>query len=222
MMDIRETFPSLGPLLEEREDIFSSLDQPDMDSLPAYSDAIRFFLLAAYGGVYVDADVLIMRSFQPLLSRDFWYRWSIEPYCNTAVLHMKKGSPNAYKFLAHVLAQESSMDEITYLFHPARVSDINILIQGTMEMLPSAYFDPSWAMSDLYSPALQWSALTYGMGDYTSFFEDPRPFVKTIQSPQEFFFVSFAYHWHNQWTSEFQEHSIAAVFARHYEAMAAE
>jgi hypothetical protein len=134
---------------------------------------------------------------------------------------MKKGSPNAFKFLAHVLEKASSMDLMTHLFHPMHVSRINLLIKGTMEMLPSAYFDPSWAMYDLGSPAIEWAASTYGMAGFTTFFHDPPPKVKIIQSPEEFFSASFAYHWHNQWTSEFQEQSVAAIFAAHFEAMAA-
>jgi hypothetical protein len=47
------------------------LDQVHGTHLPAYSDALRFLLLTAYGGGNIDADVLLMRSFQPLYSRDF-------------------------------------------------------------------------------------------------------------------------------------------------------
>jgi len=71
--DIQATFPEMKPLLEEKKALFSNLLEYGGVKLPAYSDALRFLLLAAYGGVYVDADVLVMRSFRPLLSRDFWY-----------------------------------------------------------------------------------------------------------------------------------------------------
>ena len=222
VMNTRKIFPSLGPLLEEKEIIFSSLNDPGHQNLPAYADAIRFLVLAAYGGVYMDADVLVMRSFQPLFSRDFWYRWSTQSYCNTAVLHLKKGSLNLFKLLESTLKEASSLTDMVNLLSPVNVHARHLNMGGAVEMLPSAYFDPSWVMYDLASPAMTWTSSAYGMSKFPTFFEDPAPHVKTIERPQEFVTGCFAYHWHNQWDSEFGERSVAAVFERHFEALAAE
>ena len=221
-MTIREIFPSLGPVLDEKESIFSDLNEPGDQNLAAYSDAIRFLVLAAYGGVYMDADVLVMRSFQPLLSRDFWYRWSTQSFCNTAVLHMKKGSLNLFNLLQRTLRESSSVTQLGNLLSPVNVHARHDAINGGVEMLPSAYFDPTWVMYDVASPAITWTSSKYGMTSFPMFFQNPAAHVKSIQRPEEFVTGCFAYHWHNQWESEFEELSVAAVFERYFESIATE
>jgi Glycosyltransferase sugar-binding region containing DXD motif len=220
--DICDTFPALKPMLEERDNLFFNLHKPGELNLEAYSDVLRFLLLAAYGGVYVDVDVLVLRSFQPLYSTDFWYRWSTSPYCNTAVLHIKKGSRDAFLLLEYVVRDVSSIEDMARVLHPMVVLEIQNRAGSHIETLPSAYFDPSWALNDLQSPALQWTASKYGMGSIDAFFQSPTENVKVLKSHEEFFTASFAYHWHNKWNSEFEENSIAAVFEQHFMALARE
>jgi len=221
MEEINATFPDIGYLLEEKHGLFDQVSNHRSGGLAAYSDALRFLLLAAYGGVYLDVDVLVMRSFRPLQSRDFWYRWSTQDYCNTAVLHLKKGSPNAKTMLVEALNRSQSISQVSSVLYPSNAYALHNQVQGTIELLPSAYFDPTWAIHDLGSPALSWTSSTYGMAFFPTFFNSPGPDMKVLQDSDEFLFGGFAYHWHNQWDAKFQEDSIAAVFERHFDSMAA-
>ena len=55
------------------------------------SDHVRLFILWRYGGVWLDADTVLLRDFAPLLEaihwRPFAYRWAQMPFINNAVLH---------------------------------------------------------------------------------------------------------------------------------------
>jgi len=213
LRDIQTTYPEMKPLLEEKRELFSDLRR-DYGGLrlPAYSDTVRWLLLAAYGGVYIDADVLLMRSFRPLLSRDFWYRWGALTTCNTAVLHMEKGSRNTYKFLTDALRSSSAFRDLMHRLHPHAVHDMNLNLNGTVEQLPTIYFDPSWTLSELRSPALRWTVATYGMAHFKRFFRGQI----VIKSPDEFSPGSFAHHWHNQWESNLVEGSVPLFFERYF------
>ena len=227
--DLEETLPSLQPLIQQKRDVFVDLTSMKGRLLPGFSDGMRFLLLAAYGGVYVDADVLVLRSFQPLVdngrtSRDFYYRWSTQMYGNTAILYMKKGSANARLIVGMALNETYGglgLSRFAAVLHPHRIKRCNDLLGGNMEMLPSAYFDPSWAVHDIGSPAMSWTASQFGLHNHLEFFKYPISGARTLQHPKDFFPGAFTYHWHNRYDHKIVPHSVAWVFLRHFEAMAA-
>ncbi len=204
--------------------------------------------LGAYGGVYLDCDMLLLRPLTPLLSRDFFYRWSFKPYCNTAAMHWALGSENAATILRAALDSTAVHRHNCGCSHPvlfahcilscmcvcvfvlvyctgsagcshvvllsrdilnkpqinqgesdkragARLILLNATVcsilgiqmklvsqslslslfltltcdvspQHTMEMLPSAYFDPVWIVVDYMGEGAPAAAERYGLNTY--------------------------------------------------------
>lgn len=80
---IVEHNPDLKPAIEKVGNFTLSLDRrPPNFFRTLYSDLVRVLVLAAYGGVYLDSDVLVLNSLAPLLAsgKDFFYRWSTQPF----------------------------------------------------------------------------------------------------------------------------------------------
>ncbi|KAG0368519.1 hypothetical protein BC939DRAFT_504393 [Gamsiella multidivaricata] len=67
----------------------------------ALSDQARFLILYRYGGMYLDADVLLLRDMSPLYDAgmEFAYEWSSTQMYNTAVLRLNRGSSVARRIL---------------------------------------------------------------------------------------------------------------------------
>lgn len=105
------------------------------------SDMARFVLTHRFGGVYLDADTILLRDWTELFNWHgaFAYRWSrLEKY-NTAVLKMQRGSA-----LGHFIFRTAVANDLD--FHPMTVSrytkDANL--EGLLLRLPDALFDPAW------------------------------------------------------------------------------
>jgi len=67
----------------------------------ALSDEARFLILHRYGGMYLDADVLLLKDMSPFYDAgvEFAYEWSNTEMYNTAVLRLNKGSSVAKRIL---------------------------------------------------------------------------------------------------------------------------
>lgn len=105
------------------------------------SDMARFVLTHRFGGVYLDADTILLRDWTELWNWHgaFAYRWSrLEKY-NTAVLKMQRGSA-----IGHLVFRSAVANGLD--FHPMTVSrytkDANV--EGLLLRLPDALFDPAW------------------------------------------------------------------------------
>lgn len=67
-----------GPQLETQlsTTIYRLYAGPRSGDVVASSDYVRFILLFLYGGLYIDADVLLMRDMRPFMADLEWfYRW---------------------------------------------------------------------------------------------------------------------------------------------------
>lgn len=111
------------------------------------SDLARFVLCHRFGGIYLDADVILLRDWEELWGWKgaFAYRWSrLETY-NTAVLHMNKGSAVG-SFLFRT-ALRNGLD-----FHPMTVAEYtkDAYLEGLLLRLPDALFDPAWLNTEEY------------------------------------------------------------------------
>lgn len=105
------------------------------------SDMARFVLCHRFGGVYLDADTLLLRDWEEIWGWHgaFAYRWSrLEKY-NTAVLKLHRNSALGSFLFKTALA--NGLD-----FHPMTISrytkDANV--EGLLLRLPDALFDPAW------------------------------------------------------------------------------
>ncbi|RIA81978.1 hypothetical protein C1645_789226, partial [Glomus cerebriforme] len=121
----------------------------------SFSDMVRFVVLQRYGGIYVDADVLLLRDLRPFYQTDFEfsYQWSFKEDYNTAVLRLRANSTSSR------LAIQGAMKN-RMRFHPFSIKryftnvenptkdDVNPYIY----MLPVPLFDPLWLKRDKKQP----------------------------------------------------------------------
>lgn len=111
------------------------------------SDMARFVLCHRFGGIYLDADTLLLRDWEELWGWKgaFAYRWSrLEKY-NTAVLHLNKGS--ALGTFLFRTALRNLLD-----FHPMTVSSYtkDSYLEDLLLRLPDALFDSAWLNTEYY------------------------------------------------------------------------
>lgn len=181
------------------------------------SDIVRMFAVAAYGGAYLDCDILLLRPLTPLLSKDFFYRWSFKKYCNTAAIHMKLGSYNAYKVIELSLKKLKRGMSLKNVFYPESFYRLIQKENVTIAMLPSAYFDPIWIVADRYGEGAPAALERYGLKHFNDFLVKKNENKNVIVDARSNFFPgAFAFHWHNQWKTTIQPGSSADIFLRQY------
>lgn len=209
--------PDLANLISSSRWSLQKLGHPrSEEDWAGFSDIVRIFVLAAYGGVYLDCDMLLLRPLTPLLSHDFYYRWSFTRSCNTAAMHLHLGSPNAAK-LIRVALHSSNINEMRYTLHPERLYRAITKMKGTIELLPSAYFDPLWIVVDVYGEGAPAARERYGLASYKEFFSVMNSNGNVRRDPRRNFFPgAFAFHWHNQWDAIFEIGSTAHLFMHEF------
>ncbi|KAJ7747951.1 glycosyltransferase family 32 protein [Mycena maculata] len=163
------------------------------------SDMARFVLCHRFGGVYLDADTILLRDWEELWGWKgaFAYRWSrLEKY-NTAVLRMNRGS--ALGTFLFRTALRNGLD-----FHPMTVSRYtkDAYLEGLLLRLPDALFDGAWLNTEFYQRDRPPQPYFTEFGD---FFDTPE---QNSAAPQAlgfdgFFKGSYSYHFHNFWWKPF-------------------
>lgn len=111
------------------------------------SDMTRFILCHRYGGIYLDADTVLLRDWEEVWGWKgaFAYRWSRLERLNTAVLHLNKGS--ALGTFLFRTALKNDLD-----FHPMTVSRYlkDAYLEPLLSRLPDALFDSAWLNTENY------------------------------------------------------------------------
>ncbi|KWU45303.1 hypothetical protein RHOSPDRAFT_16779, partial [Rhodotorula sp. JG-1b] len=165
------------------------------------SDMARFVLTHRFGGVYLDADTILLRDWTELFNWHgaFAYRWSrLEKY-NTAVLKMQRGSA-----LGHFIFRTAVANDLD--FHPMTVSrytkDANL--EGLLLRLPDALFDPAWLNTEYYQrdrPPQPY------FKRFEDFFDTPKEInaAPVATGFDGFFKGAFSYHFHNFWWIPFDQ-----------------
>ncbi|ORY88517.1 hypothetical protein BCR35DRAFT_330052 [Leucosporidium creatinivorum] len=163
------------------------------------SDMARFVLTHRFGGVYLDADTLLLRDWTELFGWKgaFAYRWSrLEKY-NTAVLKMQRGSALGNFIFRTAVA--NGLD-----FHPMTVSRYtkDAGLEGLLLRLPDALFDPAWLNTEYYQrdrPPFPY------LKRFEEFFETPKDISAAPAAVgfNGFFQGAFSYHYHNGWWMPF-------------------
>lgn len=199
--------------------------EEDYDKLSTVlSDMVRFVLLHRFGGVYLDADTLLLRDWEELWNwRGAWaYRWSKHDKYNTALIKMHKGS--ALTSFIFKTALENNMD-----FHPMHVSRYlaDAGLDPLLYRIPDYVFDAAWINMEGYQhdrppfphfnecvllrrprrrscrrlPPLTLVSLARPPLRFKEFFVGERKATAEPQAAgyEAFFRGSFAYHWHNNW-----------------------
>ncbi|GAA5956824.1 hypothetical protein JCM21900_004354 [Sporobolomyces salmonicolor] len=176
------------------ERVGSSANKYDRLSV-VLSDMARFVLTHRFGGVYLDADTILLRDWTELFNWHgaFAYRWSrLEKY-NTAVLKMQRGS--AIGNFVFRTAVANGLD-----FHPMTVSRYtkDAGLEGLLLRLPDALFDPAWLNTEYYQrdrPPQPY------FKRFEDFFDTPKDInaAPVATGFDGFFKGAFSYHFHNFW-----------------------
>lgn len=202
---------------DDKEDMTQRLGSKSSDSYDRMSvilsDMARFVLCHRFGGIYLDADTLLLRDWEELWGWHgaFAYRWSRLPNYNTAVLRMNKGS--ALGTFLFRTALKNGLD-----FHPMTVSryTADAAMEGLLLRLPDALFDSAWLNTEDYQrdrPPQPYFTMRVFFFYFTTsqvadnairfehFFETP---ARDGAAPQAlgfrgFFRGAYSYHFHNFW-----------------------
>jgi hypothetical protein len=143
------------------------------------ADLFRILALHNYGGVYVDMDMVLLRSLGVLLDQEFVYQWDrFDGVYNNALMHVRKRGDFARELINGVIAIPPGR------FNWGRENLRRAIDRGcAVTVFPSPFFNTEWQA-------------------------DPRfkPFEKTPNSAN-LYDGAFAWHWHNRWDEPIQEGS---------------
>ena len=155
-----------------------------------FSDFFQLFVLWRYGGIYFDADMILLRDFYPLWGLNFEYQWSFIPdKLNNAVQGLRKGR-DAEKLIVHGGKLESSQCCKGW---GATLWRAKFVKTANTYALPCTAFDPFWLRLDgHHTGEAKNPSLPY-----------PTPFDRTwlFRSPYDpttkpWYHGAFAIHWH--------------------------
>jgi hypothetical protein len=134
-------------------------------------DLFRILVLHNVGGVYVDMDMVLLRSLGALLDQEFIYQWEdFDGVYNGALMHLWKGSAFARELIAGVIEIPPGK------FNWGRENLRRAVEKGrVITVLPGAFFDTEWQTHCRFTP-----------------------FQKTPGSTN-LYDGAFAWHWHNCW-----------------------
>lgn len=111
------------------------------------SDMFRFIVCHRFGGIYLDADTILLRDWEELWGWKgaYAYRWSRMEKYNTAVMHLNKDSALG-TFLIRT-ALRNGLD-----FHPMTISKYtkDSYMDGLLLRLPDALFDSAWLNTEYF------------------------------------------------------------------------
>jgi hypothetical protein len=164
-----------GTALADRPDVYRQQDRRVWRD----GDLFRILALHNYGGVYVDMDVVLLRSLGVLLGQEFIYQWEgFDGVYNGAVMHLRKGGDFARELIDGVIAippGESNWgrDNLRRAVDRGRA----------ITVFPGPFFDTEW-QADV----------------------DFKPFRNTPTSAN-LYNGAFAWHWHNRWDEPIQQGS---------------
>ncbi|KAF9433701.1 hypothetical protein BGZ76_009096 [Entomortierella beljakovae] len=119
----------------------------------AFSDEARFLILNRHGGIYLDADVLLLRDMSPFFDSglEFAYEWSNTRMYNTAVLRLFPGSSVARRILDGAKAREADIqakknnESVDLEKQEVELDDLDLKKRslGKREMRPEQIYHPA-------------------------------------------------------------------------------
>jgi len=139
-------------------------------------DLFRILALHKYGGVYVDMDMVLLRSLGVFLDQEFIYQWdNFDDAYNGALMHLRKGSDFAGELIVGVMAIPPGKSNWGRA-NLARAIECGLPIT----VFPSPFFDTEWQADPKFEA-----------------------FRKTAGS-SNLYDGAFAWHWHNRWDDRIQ------------------
>lgn len=199
-----------------------------------YSDAVRFLVTYKYGGIYFDADILLLRSMQPFSALNFVYEWgSLPNKTNTAIVGLQQGNTLGLTLIKTALDKAIKVNgtsgNVTFdmwafksVFHPLHIFDgMPAEVQSSVHVLPSALFDPLWVTVDSLGVGKYPSNNVTQLHLFRSFkeaFGKPPAHLQLPTRMTDIFQGAFAYHWHNNWNAPFVNESVMGQLSGEYSA----
>ncbi|UJR22034.1 hypothetical protein I4U23_025102 [Adineta vaga] len=189
-------FRTLTPFMKELQQVgvhinsyrFWLFDRWFVSKMVALSDAVRFILLHKFGGMYIDADILLLRDLQPFYEHEFAYRWSTLNEYNTAILRLFPQS-NISSILLHQAYEKQS----PAVFFPWSIR--SSLLPVSLVRLPSVFFDPLWLAADNadHKTANLWKFINNTRHTFESVFHKES---YLSQQGRTVLNGAFTFHWH--------------------------
>jgi hypothetical protein len=164
-----------GTELADRPDLYRQQD----GRVWRDGDLFRILALHNYGGVYVDMDMVLLRSLGVLVDQEFVYQWQgFDGVYNGALMHLRRQSDFARELVAGVMAIPPGE------FNWGRENLRRAVDRGhAIRVFPSPFFDTEWQADPHF-----------------------KPFEHTPSSAN-LYEGAFAWHWHNRWDEPIQEGS---------------
>lgn len=119
------------------------------------SDYVRVYALYNYGGIYLDTDVEVFKSFDDLLDDDSFWGYEQEDYIATSTIGAKKGNELIKRFLdsykdKQFIKEDGSFDDLTNVAIITKILEEYGLersgqyqkIEGIASFYPQTYFSP--------------------------------------------------------------------------------
>lgn len=134
-------------------------------------DLFRSLILYKYGGVYVDMDLVLLRSLGVFLDEEFVYQWDrFDDMYVSALMHLRPGSPFGRELIQGIIEIPPGK------YNWGRENIRRAFERGQrIRVFPSPFFDTDWQARSRFTP-----------------------FANTPDSA-EMYDGAFAWHWHNQW-----------------------
>jgi hypothetical protein len=167
-----------GTPLEEHPELYRQQD----GRVWRDSDLFRALTLHNHGGVYVDMDMVLLRSVGALLDQEFVYQWDdLDDEYNNAIMHLRRGSAFARELIGGIVdipPGESNWGRAN--FRRAFNRGVRVAV------FPSAFFDTDWQAEPRFEKTF-------------------RPF--DVNRHVELYDGVFAWHWHNHWDDRIEHAS---------------
>lgn len=106
------------------------------------ADYIRFFALYNYGGIYLDADVEVLKSFNPLLTREYILGEEAGGDIEAAVVGAEKGAAWVKECLDHYDGRAFIKPSGCFDMRPVPLLVNRVAKKHGLEVLPYQYFSP--------------------------------------------------------------------------------
>lgn len=151
-------------------------------------DVFRLLILHKFGGIYIDFDVITLKSLYPLFGMEFMYQWG-----TSTINQMALGGMNG-AVMGLVAGSQVSIDLLT------EVKNTPIITGGTMfgselygrvrqrnknwYIFPSGFFNTEWQC-----------------------WVDGATFMKKCEQSTNLYEGAFTWHWHNKWDDVVEEGS---------------
>jgi glycosyl transferase-like sugar-binding protein len=164
-----------GTPLEARPEVYRAEDHRVWRD----GDLFRILALHNYGGVYVDMDMVLLRSLGALVDREFIYQWQhFDGVYNGAIMRAWKGSVFARALIDGVIELPP------HEFNWGRENLRRAVDRGAaVTIFPSPFFDTEWQADPQFEA-----------------------FKRTANSAN-LYDGAFAWHWHNRWDRRIEDGS---------------